>query len=148
MLMKKILLVIFLINIYITKITSKEDLIENIKHNLKNDKNKSVIDFKDILHLLTDNSTGRTPREVRCIRNSIGQCERGSVQYTKWYADAMKTQSRLSFNEPLNRVILPSSHNSAITYADGYGLYQGELTNLFKMILPNTSKYFMKLTKS
>lgn len=49
----------------------------------------------------------------------------------------MNFQWIISLDEPLNRIMIPSSHNSAITYADGYGLFQAELTELFKKYLPS-----------
>lgn len=50
----------------------------------------------------------------------------------------MQFQWKLSLDEPLNRVMIPSSHNSAITYADGYGYYQAEIMELFKQLLPRS----------
>ena len=51
---------------------------------------------------------------------------------------AVKLQRDLSYEHPLNYVMMPSTHNSAITYADAYGELQPDYTTLLKKLLPPT----------
>eukprot|EP00762_Andalucia_godoyi_P000232 ANDGO_02337.mRNA.1 hypothetical protein ACA1_138350 len=71
-----------------------------------------------------------TPASIVCTRNALGQCARGSVQIPAWLESTMRFQRGLTREIPLNELVLPSTHNSAITFADGYGLYQSELSDL------------------
>jgi hypothetical protein len=58
------------------------------------------------------------------------------TKITKRLLKAMKTQRILDLDQPLNYIMMPSTHNSAITYADAYGELQPEYTALLKKLLP------------
>eukprot|EP01080_Neovahlkampfia_damariscottae_P005353 gene5353-9161_t len=79
---------------------------------------------------------GTTPPSVKCERNSKGMCARGTVEISLWLKRAVKLQRDLSYEHPLNYVMMPSTHNSAITYADSYGELQPEYTGILKKLLP------------
>lgn len=65
------------------------DLFQQLREN-PSLKDKPTLQWNDLLQVLTQESlknpnlVGRTPPTVICKRNSIHQCERGSVVIPKW----------------------------------------------------------------
>mmetsp|Transcript_3873 Transcript_3873/g.5328 ORF Transcript_3873/g.5328 Transcript_3873/m.5328 type:complete len:453 (+) Transcript_3873:62-1420(+) len=49
-------------------------------------------------------------------------CEKGTVDVDEWTSNALQYQRGLQFNEELIYSQLPSTHNSAINEADGFGI--------------------------
>ncbi|KAG6611643.1 uncharacterized protein IUM83_13796 [Phytophthora cinnamomi] len=49
-------------------------------------------------------------------------CQRGSVQVAQWLQKALKLQRKLAYRRNFCSAALPGTHNSAINYADGYGV--------------------------
>jgi len=68
-------------------------------------------------------------------------CEDGSVKIDPWLAFALKTQREIQYDVPLNRVSMPSTHNSAITMADGYGLSEDFFNGLVHLISSDWQVY-------
>jgi hypothetical protein len=58
-------------------------------------------------------------------------CTRGSVQVDDWIVNSLKYQSQLQRNEKLVYFEMPSTHNSAITEADGYGIEKYFISALY-----------------
>ncbi|KAE9025608.1 hypothetical protein PR003_g11688 [Phytophthora rubi] len=49
-------------------------------------------------------------------------CKHGSVQVDQWLQKALKLQRKLAYRRNFCSATLPGTHNSAINYADGYGV--------------------------
>ena len=49
-------------------------------------------------------------------------CQRGTVKVDSWIVDTLNYQRNLQKNDKMIYLEMPSSHNSAITEADGYGI--------------------------
>lgn len=63
-------------------------------------------------------------REVKCNGNLMcaSVCKRGTVEVDTWATNSLKYQRNLQTNDKLVYMEMPSTHNSAITEADGYGI--------------------------
>jgi len=77
-----------------------------------------------------------TPDSVKCTRNKYNQCERGTVQIDNWTTNTLAFQTHLYDDVPLDHGFRPATHNSHIDFADGYGLYQDEVTALVHILNP------------
>jgi len=77
-----------------------------------------------------------TPTSVKCTRTKQNQCERGTVQIDSWTTNSLAFQTHLYDNVPLDHGFRPATHNSHIDFADGYGLYQDEVTALVRILTP------------
>jgi len=77
-----------------------------------------------------------TPDSVKCTRNKYKQCERGTVQVDSWTTNTLAFQTHLYDDVPLDHGFRPATHNSHIDFADGYGLYQDEVTALVHILNP------------
>jgi len=58
-------------------------------------------------------------------------CERGSVHVDAWSTNALAYQRNLQTNDKLIFFEMPSTHNSAITEADGYGIEKYFISSLY-----------------
>ncbi len=58
-------------------------------------------------------------------------CERGTVQVDQWAVDAINYQRRLQYEDRLVYYEMPSTHNSAMTEADGYGIEKYFISSLY-----------------
>nr|CCA25756.1 conserved hypothetical protein [Albugo laibachii Nc14] len=93
------------------------------------ERNVSLLDrewIQKILQYVPDTvPEGVTCNKVkRCDRKNVCAivCERGSVQMKLWASRALHIQRQASYERDICTAQLPSSHNSAITLADGYGI--------------------------
>jgi hypothetical protein len=57
-------------------------------------------------------------------------CQLGTVQVDPLMQNAFELQRELQADMPLNKLVIPSSHNSAIAKAYGYGLWEDAATQL------------------
>jgi len=69
-----------------------------------------------------------------CTRTKHNQCVRGTVEIDKWTTATLAFQTHLYDDIPLDNGFRPSTHNSHIDFADGYGLYQDEVNSLVKLL--------------
>jgi len=60
-------------------------------------------------------------------------CEIGSVELDPWLQYALKTQTELQWDTPLNYTVLPGTHNSCISKAYGHGLEETVWTEWVKL---------------
>lgn len=58
-------------------------------------------------------------------------CERGSVQVDPWIISSLAYQRALQHDDRVVYLELPSTHNSAITEADGFGIEKYFISNLY-----------------
>lgn len=59
--------------------------------------------------------------KVKCVRDSLDHCKRGSVEIDPWMQCVLAYQRELTLDRPLNLVQFLGSHNSFNNHADGYG---------------------------
>lgn len=75
----------------------------------------------------------QTPPSIQCKRDIYDRCERGTVVVPAWLTATLRFQHELNMDTPLDWLVLPSSHNSAISFADGYGWFQSELSDMTQL---------------
>jgi hypothetical protein len=83
-----------------------------------------------LLHQWAD-STPCTRHQLCDFANDLfcaNVCKIGSVQIVPTLANVLSFQQKLQRNLPLNYVVFPSTHNSAIAKAYGYGLWEDAIT--------------------
>lgn len=76
-----------------------------------------------------------------CSRTNVCAriCERGTVEIEPWMRAAIKAQAALARSAPYCHAVLPGTHNSAITAADGYGVLDQYFTSLLdSKVLPDS----------
>jgi hypothetical protein len=72
-------------------------------------------------------------RELKCNGNLMCAyvCKRGTVEVDAWATAAVSYQRQLQKNDKLVYFELPSTHNSAMTEADGYGIEKYFISALY-----------------
>ena len=60
-------------------------------------------------------------------------CERGTVEIDEWAASALQYQHSLQRSDSFVFYEMPSTHNSCITEADGYGIEKYFISALGKL---------------
>ncbi|TMW66867.1 hypothetical protein Poli38472_011983 [Pythium oligandrum] len=89
------------------------------------------------------------PKGLKCTTTKLcnkdnvcsSVCEAGSVKIAPWVARAISYQRNLSYDQPLCFTELPGTHNSATTFANGYG-NRDQLVN--NMLDANNSDSYMR----
>jgi hypothetical protein len=69
---------------------------------------------------------------VKCKRNSLGHCERGTVSYDPWIDYALSTQRFIQMNLPWDQYTILGTHNSFNNRGDNYGIHDDQLQELLK----------------
>lgn len=77
-------------------------------------------------------------------------CEKGSASVSTWVAQTLAYQRKLAYQVPICYAQIPSTHNSAITLADGYGnrdqLFNLNLNPLKSYSYLQTNNHALSLT--
>lgn len=92
-----------------------------------------------LLSLLAVVSAFHEDHRVACQRKQICNgnlmcadvCERGTVEVDKWAVNALAYQRKLQTDDAFVFYGMPSTHNSAITEADGFGIEKYFISSLY-----------------